>query len=267
MAAEQRRGRKRDPPAPAGFGEGPLDSEARERPPLAERTRQRLAAVQFSAADKSLNRLAAPGRVGPNRRDERWMRDAEPALAVERPQKAGIRRKRFAKRAERRIVLLPGGFGLGTFAIPSRGSLAIRHAQSRRRRQEPARASWRGDADETQIDAGRAPLVDRKAHLLKTRLANGKRRSQMAQASSRRAFAPRQPGLERLAVPGVEQSQHGRARAHDEARRKQDRQPRIVGEPLSWRVMGVEGRGRLFARQARDFGGGRWRRVGQSRRS
>ena len=195
------------------------------------------------------------------------MRDAEPALPVERPQKAGIRRKRFAQLPERRIVLSPGGFGLGTFATPSCGRLAIRRAQSRGRRQEPARASRRGDADETQIDASRAPLVDREAHLLKTRLANGKRRSQMAQASRRRAFAPRQPRLERLAVPGVEQSQHGRARAYYEARRKQDRQPRIVGEPRLWRVMRIERRARLFARQARDFGGGRWRRVGQSRRS
>ncbi len=85
MAAEQRRGRKRDPPAPAGFGEGPLDSEAGERPPFAQRARQRLAADQFSAVDKSLNRLATAGRVGPNRREERWMRGAKPALPVERP--------------------------------------------------------------------------------------------------------------------------------------------------------------------------------------
>ena len=139
-------------------------------------------------------------------------------------------------------------FWLRSFAVGGgRGRLAARGAQGWSRRQKPARASRRADADAAQIDAARAP-VDDQAHLLEPRLANGKRRRQAAQAPRRRPLAPRQPRFERLAVLGLEQSEHGRARAHDQARREENRQPRIVGEPLPRRVTRVEGRGGLFAR-------------------
>ena len=138
------------------------------------------------------------------------------------------------------------GCGASRLAAGAGGS-PLAAAQGWSRRQKPARASRRADADAAQIDAARAP-VDDQAHLLEPRLANRKRRRQAAQASRRRPLAPRQPRFERLAVLGLEQSEHGRARAHHQARREENRQPRIVGEPLPRRVTRVEGRGGLLAR-------------------
>ena len=121
-------------------------------------------------------------------------------------------------------------------------------------------------ADAAQIDAGRAPADD-KAHLLETRrLAKRKRRRQAAQAPRRRSLAPHQPSLERLAVLGAEQSEHGRARAHDKARGRQDREPRLVLQPLA---SGASSRSKAAAACSRDCGvrsaaddGGEWVKVG-----
>ena len=266
MTAEQRRGGKRDHPAPAELRERPLDREPEKvcRSPSARAS----ASPPSNPArrNKSLDGFAASGARWPQPRRR----------ARDRPRRSGPPRRGStgsanSATASRPDPASPRSSGCG--ASPrdlrgpgARGGSRARGAQSRNRRQKPARASRRADADAAQIDAGRPP-VDDKAHLLEPRLANGKRRRQVAQAPRRRSLAPRQPSFERLAVLGVEQSEHGRARAHDRPGREQDRQPRIVVEPLAWRVMRVEGRGGLFARQGREIGGGRWRRVGQSRRS
>ena len=167
---------------------------------------------------KSLDRLAVLGRVGSNCGDEHGMDHAKPALLVEGPEEARVRRRRtkpmrrrlFAQIRRRHI------FRRRSFArLGKCGRNVACGAQRRNRHQKPGRASRPRSADAAQIDADRPP-VDDKAHLLETRrLANGKRRRQMAQTPRRRSLAPHQPSFERLAILGAEQSEHGRARAHD----------------------------------------------------
>ena len=122
-SAEHRRGGQRDQPAPIKAWERPLDGDAGEGLPLANHAGQLVAASQPGAAEKSLDRLAAMGRLGPNRGDEHGMRRPKAALLVERPQEARIRRRigqmrrpLFAQIRRRGILPLRsfaifGGFG------------------------------------------------------------------------------------------------------------------------------------------------------------
>ena len=148
----------------------------------------------------------------------------------------------------------------------ARGRRLACEAQSRDRRQEPAFAFGRSDADAPQIDGDRPPLDDNPQRL-EPRLANGKRLGEVTQTPRRRPVASQEPGLERLAVGRLEQSKHGGACAHDQTWRGEDREPRLVIQPLSRRGARIEGRRGLFAREGDEIDSGRWRQMGQSRRS
>ena len=267
VTAEERRGGQRDQSEPAAFRKRPFKREPGERLAFAKGAQQPIGAVQSSAAEQGVDGFAAAGRAVPDRGGERGIGRAKAALVVEAPQEARIRR-RGPIQALRHEIFRLRSFAVvgGRGRLVARMRLRARGAKSRNRRQKPACALRSAEADAAQIDASRPP-VDDKAYLLETRLADRKRRRQAAQAPRRRSLAPRQPSFESLAVLGPKQREHGRARAHDRPGRKQDRQPRIVGEPLARRPIRVEGRGGLFARQRREIGGGRWRRVSQSRRS
>ena len=267
VTAEERRGGQRDQSEPAALRNWPFNHELGERSPFAKGAQQPIGAVQSSAAEQGVDGFAAAGRAVPDRGGERGIGRAKAALVVEAPQEARIRR-RGPIQALRHEIFRLGSFAVvgGRGRLVARVRLRARGAKRRNRRQKPACAIRSAEADAAQIDPGWPP-VDDKAYLLKTRLADRKRRRQAAQAPRRRSLAPRQASFESFVVLGLKQREHGRARVHDRSGRKQDRQPRIVGEPLARRPIRVEGRGGLFARQRREIGGGRWRRVSQSRRS
>jgi hypothetical protein len=91
LTAEHRRGGQRDQPAPIKPRQGPLETDAGKRFPLANHADQLVAAIQSDAAEESLKRLAAVGRIGPHRGDEHRMRRAKAALLVESPEEARVR--------------------------------------------------------------------------------------------------------------------------------------------------------------------------------
>ena len=91
MAAEQRRRRKSDQPAPSPARERPADRGVGEGLPPGDHVGQLAAALELGAAEQRLHSLAAARRVGAEGGGQRWMRGAESPLLVEGPQEAGFR--------------------------------------------------------------------------------------------------------------------------------------------------------------------------------
>ena len=245
MAAEQRRRRKRNPPATVDARDRPLDTEAGKGLPLPKDARQRVAAVQTTPTKERLNGFAALGRVGPYSSDEHRMRLAEAALS----HRASTGIGNSARRRSRRMPRSPGRLA------SSRGAARISEARAARRCSAPKAGT---DASSQLTPPGAStrvqrkltpdrPLVDNDAQLLEARFANGKRRRQVTQTSRRWALASRQPSFESFGVLGFEQGEKGRACADDKTSGGYDRDPRLFVQPLSRGDIQVERANGLFA--------------------
>ena len=220
MAAEQRRSRKRNQPAPVQALEQASPTVIPEkvcRPARARASSSRLRArpgASRASTDSPRRGALAPTAAA----STGW-------AAPKRPSSSSVHRKReFGGGGP--PTSGAGGSSGGAISWPSaeRRGFGARGAQRRNRRQQPRPAPGRRNADAAQIDVDRPP-VDDEAHALETRrLADGKRRRQMAQPPRARSLAAQQPGFERVRVADREQREHRRAR-RDDPRRREQRSP------------------------------------------
>ena len=278
-AAEQRRSRKRDQPAPIRARKRPADGDPGEGLPPGKGADELAAAVEFGAAEQGLDGLAAMRRVCADRSGERGMGRAKTAVFVKRPQEARIQRRRSAHIRRRGFLRRRS-----VATVSGRRRHGARGAEGRNRRQKPRRARRRGDAGAAQIDVDPPPFDDETHALEPRRLADGERRRQMAQAPRARSLAPQQPRFERVRVVDLEQREHGRARGDDPRRRelrspaarcrraspaapaagRKPRLPHATGPRVQGRTAAASGsKSALVNDNATGAGGGRWgRRLG-----